>query len=285
VGICSICFSGRGLSAVCKGPPRAAGYTLRFSDESAYAKFLEEFEARGISPSRFFTRVDSRVFPGDLESGDLLTPLLWLQVSSRAQGLGGPRYGTKYDLATGCPKCGTGSHQTSALYVQPRDSPRTSVWETLDNEILVTDRLRTVLKGASGLELRQARSAVDSSPIGWWQVIARYELPPMAQSTEGISRDSRLGCIDCKRDGFGTAASYTIRYEIDLNSVPDVSHTYEHFGRSVLAAPFDRSHFAQPLIVVRDRVFRQLAATGVRNIAAVPIDAVGATAMKSAPRA
>jgi hypothetical protein len=65
---------------------------------------------------------------------------------------------------------------------------------------------------------------------------------------------------------------YTIRYELDVAGVPDVSHTYERFGRSGLVEPFAKSHFAQPLPIVRRHVYERLIGSGAQEIAAKSLD-------------
>jgi hypothetical protein len=68
--------------------------------------------------------------------------------------------------------------------------------------------------------------------------------------------------------------AYAIRYELDLAGVPDVSHTYEQFGRSVLVEPFAKSHFAQPLLIVWRQVYERLIGLGAKAIAARSLDIV-----------
>lgn len=73
---------------------------------------------------------------------DFEAPLVWVKVTGKPQGLGGPSYGTKYDLSKRCPRCGTGSPQVSPLFVRPSDAPRRSnVWHTLDSEMLLAPEL------------------------------------------------------------------------------------------------------------------------------------------------
>jgi hypothetical protein len=124
-------------------------------------------------------------------------------------------------------------------------------WQTLDNEVLLAPDLKSALHGATGVELRQVLSSLDSHPLPWFQVIPLHELPPMAPTTIGIYQPDRsrvvAPCPRCHRDAYFTRMVYRIRYELDLASVPDVSHTHEHFGRSGLHEPFAKSHFAQPL--------------------------------------
>jgi hypothetical protein len=259
-----------GHASLAEEPRREFGYVLKFDSTADFDRFVNEVKTHGLSPDSYFVRTEKRVSPRGLES-----PLVWLQVTSSPSGLGGPTYGTQYDLARGCSRCGTAAPQISPLYLRANDAPRGGdVWQTLDQELLVRPGVRDLLERATGVEFRQVLSAESGEPLPWFQLIPIYELPPMSAGTEGIYQDPQFTCPQCKRDGFGTAASYTIRYELDLDSLPDVCHTFERFGRSVLKEPFSKSHFAQPLTIVRTRVFQLLKEAGVRNISVEPIDVV-----------
>jgi hypothetical protein len=216
-----------------------------------------------------------------LAQPDADSPLVWLQATGQPRGLGGPTYGTTYDLSKGCPRCGTGSTQLSPLFLRPTDAPqRSNVWQTLDSEVLLAPDLKSALDGVTGVELRQALSSVNSQPLPWFQVIPLHELPPMAPTTIGIYQPdpSHLvaPCPQCHRDAYFTRMTYTIRYELDLADVPDVSHTYEQFGRSVLVEPFAKSHFARPLAIIRRHVYARLIGSGAKDIAARSLDIVNA---------
>lgn len=207
------------------------------------------------------------------------SPLVWLQATGQPRGLGGPTYGTTFDLSKGCLRCGTGSTQLSPLFLRPSDAPqRSSVWQTLDSEVLLAPDLKSALPGVTGVELRQALSSVNSHPLPWFQLIPLHELPPMAPTTIGIYQPDRsrlvAPCPRCHRDAYFTRMAYTIRYELDLAGVPDVSHTYEYFGRSGLAEPFTKSHFARPLLIVRRHVYERLIGSGATEMAAHPVEVI-----------
>jgi hypothetical protein len=259
-------FIALGESELSGAPQRKFGYTLKFADPSGYEAFVKAAESVGFPQSSYITREARPSEPRDLEA-----PLLWLKATGKPQGLGGPTYGTTYDLSRGCPRCGTGSPQISPLFVRPSHAPRRSnVWSTLDGEILLDAEISGALDGATGAELRQALSGVDATPLPWFQLLPIHELPRMASTTVGIYQSDRsrtAACPHCHRDGYFTRREYTIRYELNLSSVPDVSSTYEHFGRSVLAEPFAKSHFAQRLPIVRGSMFERLIGAGARDLA------------------
>jgi len=107
-------------------------------------------------------------------------------------------------------------------------------------------------------------------------MIPLYELPRMAPATVGIVKEhGPAPCPLCRRDGFFFKNKpVTIRYELDLDDVPDVSHTYEYFGLSVLREPLAKSHFAQPLPIVRGSVYARLTAAGARDVAGYPVEVI-----------
>ena len=256
-------------------PKREFGYVLEFDNEGDYEHFVAEAKRRNLPPDSIFARVEKQVSLQQLEA-----PLVRLKVTSKPRGRGGPSYGTKYDVTKGCPQCGTGSPQISPLYVRSSDAPRRgNVWQTLDNEVLLDPTISTTLVGTTGVEMRQAHSSDDDRVLPWFQLIPLHQLPRMARTTEGIYQDDP--CNLCKRDGFYTRMSHTIRYELDLDKVPDVSHTYECFGRSVLATPFAKSHFAQPLVILRRHVVVRLVDAGARDISVDPLEVVDTSPSRS----
>lgn len=205
--------------------------------------------------------------------------LVWLKARTKPRGLGGPTYGTLYDLQKGCPQCGTGSHQVTPLYLRAADAPADgNVWQTLDGELLLASGLSWALRSATGVELRQAVSSEhDSIVLPWFQVLPLYELPPMAPATVGVYQNDQgrtAPCGKCRRDGWFTRTEYRIRYELDLTSVPDFANSYEYFGRSVLREPFSKSHFARPLIIVSSSTFDRLREAGAIGISGFPIDLI-----------
>jgi hypothetical protein len=93
----------------------------------------------------------------------------------------------------------------------------------------------------------------------------------MAPTTVGIYQIANT-CERCHLDGFATRKSYTIRYALDLSGVPDLSRSYEYFGRSVLRKPFEKSHFAHPLLVVRGLTLERLLGAGAKDLTAEPLE-------------
>ena len=269
-------FAAIGKPGLATAQQREFGYTLTFANDDEYRTFVREAEAHGFPASGLFTRVANEFTFQELES----SPLVLLIARGKPRGLGGPSCGTTYDLSRGCPRCGTGAPQVSPLLVNRSDAPkRSNVWPTLGSELLLASDLSSALDGATGVEMRQARSCGDSGPLPWFQLIPLYELPPMSPTTVGIEQSDRYRtqspCPRCRRDGFFfTGGIFAIRYDLDLADVPDVSHTFEHFGRSVLREPLSESNFAQPMPVVRGSVYARLIAAGAKDVAGYPVEVI-----------
>jgi hypothetical protein len=203
-------------------------------------------------------------------------PLLWLSVGTAPRGYGGPTYGTEYDLSQACPQCGTGAIQITPLRLNRTEIPRRgAIFQTLDREKLVSPKLAQLLNHAEfrGLKLRRAQSHSGGKDLPWVQLISDVELPPMSASSKGILREGP--CPHCWRDGyFHSQQPIELEYssrQVDVNALPDIVHTYEHFGNSVLREPFKNSHFAQPLLLIKPRVFRFFRQQKVRELEFVPV--------------
>jgi hypothetical protein len=166
--------------------------------------------------------------------------LLWLGITRDPKGFGGPTYDTTYDLASACLKCGTGAIQTSSLILKRSEiPPKGDIFRSFDGDILISEKLSGVIKEnrVSGIELRKTLSHKDEMALPWLQINAQKEMPPMASTTTGIIRENP--CNECNRDGYFHASfePILIHYDIDyefLRALPDVVHTYERFGNSVL---------------------------------------------------
>jgi hypothetical protein len=199
-----------------RGRDFASFYTAWYAGESAELDALRsELREAGIDWSErrehLYTDRELAAFP-----------FLRLRITRAEQGMGGPEYGTTFDLSAGCTECGSGAVQTSELVLKPSELPtRAHILETLGGEFLASPKIAEALAAArvSGLELRATRSC----------------------------RSGRV------RD------------------LPDVAATWELFGNSGLRTPLQKSHFAQPLLLVRPRVMHILRSAGARHIAFDPV--------------
>jgi hypothetical protein len=253
------------------GPSPVHNYSPTFWDDDArLAVFRQELVSAGLE----WSERQERVFAArEIEQA----PLLWMFLKTAERGFGGPRYGTRYDLSSACPQCGTGAIQVSPLRLNPSEIGRVrDVFQTLDHEYLISAPLAKALGEASltGLDLRQAQSSVDSTDLSWFQLVAKNELPPLSSRTKGLIRENP--CTGCGRDGYyntvrePTALVYEFK-DVETEGLPDASHTYEHFGKSVLREPFSESHLAAPLLIVKPSVYRAFRAQRVRGLSFEPV--------------
>jgi hypothetical protein len=267
-------FLRAGLADMAKRGPQPFGvYTLKLAVGSAELEALKSaLRAQGLTWSerleRRYTDVELRRFP-----------LLNLVVRRAEKGLGGPAYGTEYDLTGACPVCGTGAIQTSPLYLKRSDIPtKAEMFQTLDHEFLVSTPVADALRSGdvTGLELRQARAARTREALPWWQILATFELPPMHESSEGI--ETERPCRMCHRSGFFVNPNgFELAYESDAvaqDAVPDVNWTYERFGNGALREPLTGSSFASPKLIVKPRVLDILRKAGVRFLEFAPVRVV-----------
>ena len=208
----------------------------------------------------------------------LAAPLSVLRVVRAESGYGGPRFGTKFELDDACPRCGTGARPVGDVFLKASDIPKKAdVFQTLDGEYIVSDRVREEFTkaGITGAELHGVRAARSKERLPWSQLVAPFELPPFdPDTTGGVPREDP--CPECERNGyFGTAKSpLELRYTFGadyLEEVPDLASTWEHFGLSKLAEPFEESVFAQPLLLVKPRVVELLQKLKVRQVEFVPV--------------
>lgn len=183
--------------------------------------------------------------------------LLAFVVDAQPVGLGGPYYGTTYNLNNACKRCGSGAIQTSNLKLNPADIPRGYNFHvTSHNNILVSGRIASELKKRlRGFELRPAVSHLDGSELDYYQIIPLFCVPSISQS-EGIESNA---CETCGRSGFHRSVErpVVLHYEnLDDSFLrkADIFWTWELFGQGFLREEFSDSQFAQPLLLVKPAV-------------------------------
>lgn len=197
-----------------------------------------------------------------------------LVVRSSANIFGGPQQGTKYDLSTACPRCGSGATQVGPLLVGTTKFPKNEIFMTLDREILVVGALASSLADAGFARLLgEVVFAKSGERLPVLQLIPEDVLPRFSPMSSGIVRERP--CPACDRDGyFGVPHQPTLlRYEGVKPSLleRDLVATYERFGNSRLREPFHESVFAAPLYVASDRFTRVLEAERVKGVELEPV--------------
>ena len=123
--------------------------------------------------------VDSFLRQSRIQSDDeiLAAPLAAVRIDRAPSGQGGPRYGTTFTLEEACPRCGTGARPVGDVVLRVSDVPKKGdVFETLDGERFVSDRVRDALLDADvpGGEFHAVRAARTGESLPWSQVIAPF---------------------------------------------------------------------------------------------------------------
>jgi len=211
-------------------------------------------------------------------------PLLRLGVDREPIYSEGIEYGTRYDMSSACPHCGTGAVQSSALLMPLNALPKKGqLCATCRGDVLVGKELAQAFGDAkvSGVELRQVRFYRNSEPLPWWQIISGFEMPRLSKRTKGIARDVRpgFGCTVCERDVFAhfgdePAERAYDRSAVDYDRLPDVVHSWECYGRSVLEDDPVRKlvrGFALPNILVKPKVFDIIRGVGDKHECFEPV--------------
>jgi len=252
--------------------PNFAGYytvTLHSTD-TALSRLRETLRASGIEWSE---RRENVYGEDELRRA----PLLLFLPDARERGRGGPTCGTEFDLSTACRCCGTGAQQVSPLRLDASNIPKKgTLLLTLDHETAFSTAVaqRLLDSDVSGLELRQIEACKTGERLPWFQMLADVELPPMTSSTSGLVRSNPCHC--CARDGYFDSGAeplepvYSAR-ELVPEELPDVVHTYEHFGNSVLRDPISESHFAQPRFLIKPRIWEILKEERVAPFTVIPV--------------
>ena len=214
-------------------PPLAPTYSGWFREGS---KELEAF--RSAIAGEGLTRVERREYvftKAELDAAQLL-----LLMVNRAPLLGGGvEDGTQYDLSRGCPHCGTGSVQTSPLFVQKSAVRQTTgLRQTVFGDTVLSRRLADALvaERMRGIRLGQVLSGRTGEPLALHQLFATEELPPWSARTTGGEVGDRQ-CRICKRDGHFDSMKDPLlvayeRSEVDPQTLPDLVQTWEYFDYS-----------------------------------------------------
>jgi hypothetical protein len=227
----------------------------------------------GFSENELWVRHDRSYTAEEL----VTSSMLWMSVTTPNKGEGGPTTGTRYDFAHACAECGTGALQTSPLVLNLPSPPRQSdAFETRTREFVISPRF------AQGLE-RESVSGINQQlvvnprgeSIPWVQLLPQGTMPRLAESSRGILVEG--ACPTCGRDGRFHSSREPIELaydDLDLDQVPDVAVTWECFGNSKRSADPLRSHFAQPLVLVKPKVLQVARDLNIRGLSFTPVRVV-----------
>jgi hypothetical protein len=270
-------FEAIGRPDLAAGPEQKFGYTFDFDSRGALESFRSHAARFGFADD-YNVRRDRHYSAQDLSAA----PLLWLSISTKPTGEGGPACGTRYDLSAACPACGSGARQIPPLILRDADLPASKAGAavTEEQEILFhEDAAARLLEGGFPPEALGPVSACEGGgALPWRQLLPLGDLPPMSRETEGLVRDS--GCPVCGRDGYyaNNESPILIRYDagaLDPETLPPVVATWERFGNSWLRSPIEESRFAPPLVVVKQELYRILRPLKLRGLEFTPVELVG----------
>ena len=199
--------------------------------------------------------------------------------------LGGPRFGTDYDISTACPACGAGMRQTSAYVLDGSDEEsmaKLGPYRAVSSygEILVDERLAETLAnaGLSGLSLRSVYARQEDMrqiKLPWRQMWASHTLPPISPRSTGIERDKV--CKSCGRSKFGYSLKEPMRLAYraqDLEGAEDVNRMWERFGLARWTGDLATAVVSQPRFLVTPKVWRIFRDAGVTGFQWLPIRVV-----------
>lgn len=212
-------------------------------------------------------------------------PLLEMAGTFEVEVLGGPRFGTDYDLSTACPTCGAGMRQTSAYVLDGSDAESMSKLGQFRavgsySEILVDERLAETLEGVglSGLSFRSVYARQEDMrqiELPWRQLWASHTLPPMSPRSTGVSWD-RV-CKACRRSKVQSTPPGPLRLVYrakDLVGAQDVNRMWEHFGLARWTGDLKTAVLTQPGFLVTPKVWRIFRDAGVTGFQWLPIRVV-----------
>lgn len=266
-----------------KGPTAWPTYRAWFKEGS---KELDAF--RDAIAAEGLTQLERREYvftKAELDSAELLS----LTVNRAPLLGGGVEDGTQYDLSSGCPHCGTGSVQSTPLFVQKSAVRQTGgLRATVFGDMVVSTRLADVLvaEGAQGVRLGEVLSGRTGESLALRQLFATEELPRWGGRTTGGAIGDKQ-CQMCKRDGHFVSMEdpLLIAYEaseVDPDALPDLIRTWEHFDYSwtsqerlkEVGYPLEMAlsvRLASPMLICKQRLRAMLAHYRVPGLRFEPV--------------
>ena len=207
--------------------------------------------------------------------------LLVMHPNRQCEISGGVEWGTTYDLSAGCPACGTGAPQTSALFVNGEELEELEGHRanaTIFFHILVDEGLAADLEsvGATGLSFRSVYAVMPDKrqvKLRWKQLSAARTLPPMSPRASGFERER--ACEVCWRNGYfqmtDEKPTRIVYRASDLRDADDVNQCWENLGYAILEPNLRDSLLSYPWLLVTPKVRRVFRDAGVTSFDWLPI--------------
>lgn len=192
-----------------------------------------------------------------------------LVVRSLATNISGSiTYGTKYNLKSACQKCGTNAELSEPIILPKKISRvKHDIFENLRGETFISLKLYELFSKNnvnSFLNVYSPKNELLPLKLLKGQII----LPPFNKISKGIEIENQ--CSNCKRDGYfdNPEEEFNIIYKnLDMSYLKyNIMETWEHFGNSKLSDPFHKSSFAQPVLIVSNKIRKLLLENKIKKI-------------------
>jgi hypothetical protein len=225
----------------------------------------------GIRP---FRRMEVKYSKREIEDA----PFVQFALKVDGRGHSGLDQDMEFDLSAGCPACGTGAKQLSALRLRhsdlPNKRPVSSTWhsEYLLREDLVSELVKML---GSDRGLRQIEECATHRKLNWWQILPDVHMPPMLREASDVITDQQ--CQACRREGFFADISKpcAITYnaiDVNVETLPAFVSTWEYFGHSHIRKEEGYMlGFAQPCLLVSRQVVQVLLKQKVPRLNLTPV--------------
>jgi hypothetical protein len=201
----------------------------------------------------------------ELQAARLLFMSTWFDASA----LGGPRFGTTYDMSQACPTCATGARQTSPLIVyddELRTVEKHRIASTNYQDLLIrdTDVERLIAANVTGAAFWPAsvkRKSGAVNELRWQQAVIEHVMPPMAATSY---LDRKGVCPTCHRGGFTGVSDQPQRFMYraeDLGNIQDFNLTWEWLGEyGTTKEEVQQGRWSHPRVLITPKVMNLLRA-------------------------
>lgn len=207
-------------------------------------------------------------------------PLLVMDQDVNENVVGGAVEGTKYDLATACPNCGTGVRQASPLYIFYKQ-----LQMVRNHRAIGSDRGAILLDGGMVKKLRDANVTGiggfgevyarmkngGRSLVAREQIFIDHTLPPESPNAQF---DRSTACHLCGRAGMKTVGGppwRTVYRRQDLNDTRDFNVSWEWTGTFALDKDPRKNDHPSPATLVTPKVMNIFREAGVTTFEWTPI--------------
>ena len=207
-------------------------------------------------------------------------PLLVMDRDANENVVAGAIEGTKYDLTTACPQCGSGARQASPLYIFYEQLQMVRKHRAIGSSrgaILVDGGMVKKLRdnnvtGIAGFGEVYARMKKGGrSLVAREQIFMNHTLPPEAPSAQ---LDRSTACPLCRRAGMkgvGGPPWRTVYRRQDLSDIRDFNQSWEWYGEFKKPDDPRKLRVPRPVTLVTPKVMNIFREAGVTTFEWTPI--------------